>query len=1244
MKNPVGLELSVQSRSRWARLIVASVALSVGVTAWAQTYGVSTYAGAALAAGNTDTATGPATGARFNTPKGVAVDSAGNLYVADAVNSSVRKIAATTGITSTIGTGLLNPSGVAVDSLGNVYVADTGHHRIAKIVGTTVTILAGDAAAGASGLIDNATGTSARFFNPSGIAVNSGGTLLYVADTGNHVIRRIDLSGTVGVTTIAGTVTGGAGTAGAVNGTPGTVASFNIPYALALNATGTLLFVADRNNHSIRQIDLTASNAVSTFAGTSGTSGSTDAPALFKNPEGVAIDAGGILYVSDSGNATVRKITSAGGVSTLAGSPGLLGVTDGLSTSARFQEPFGIAVNSSGVIYVADASSQNIRRLAVASAPGVTTPVNPSTPGLNTVATGGTISFATTFSGSPAPTIQWQVQPAVGGGFTPLTVATPYSVVTTSTTSTLTITGAPATLSGNQYRVAAVNGVVPDATSAAVTLIVNQPPTMANATTTANFTVNTTSTFTFTATGSPVPTLSILSGNYPTTAALTQVQSGSTTTGTITWAPSTSEASGSPYVFTVKATNASGTDATQTFTFTVLTGPTIVTQPYSQTVSPYQNAQFTVTATSNGGNLTYQWQRQQAGTFGFFNLVDSGLYYGTNTASLTVVSSTQSTSGDQFQVVVSSGIGTPVTSTPVTLTVTQPPQITSLNSASFVEDQYGTFSIQATGSPAPTYTLTSGSLPYGLSLNSSTGAISGYAQAGTSALSPYYLQVTATNGVNPGAVQNLILTVTPTALMPAFTTQPTSLTVALGQTATFTVVVTGNPTPTIQWQRLAVNYGVFVDLVNDATFSGVNSTTLTITNPTSGMSGDYFRANATNSSGTTPSSSATLTLVIGTTISTFAGQATIPGSTDAAGLSARFNGPAGIAVDSYGNLYVADSSNHVIRKITTAGVVTTLAGTAGVSGSADGMGSAARFNAPSGVAVTGLGTVYVADTYNHTIRVISPDGVVTTLAGLAGSSGSADGTGNLARFLYPYGLAVDAGGTVYVADTFNHTIRRIQSGGFVSTYAGTAGARGTVNSYGVAARFAFPFALALDSSGNLYVADSYNHAIRKIDTVANVSTLAGNPGLPGTFDGTGTGALFNQPSGVAVGPAGNIYVADTYNHTIRRVTIGGRDHAGRLGGFPGLVRRRGQRRALQSAVRHRGRLHGQYLRRRYAQPHDSPQRQCHGPDDHHAAAVDRRGPRRHGDLHGRGFRRADAVHLHLAAPAGQHLRVYRPRG
>ena len=258
----------------------------------------------------------------------------------------------------------------------------------------------------------------------------------------------------------------------------------------------------------------------------------------------------------------------------------------------------------------------------------------------------------------------------------------------------------------------------------------------------------------------------------------------------------------------------------------------------------------------------------------------------------------------------------------------------------------------------------------------------------------------------------------------------------------------------------------------------------------------------------------------------------------AAGTPGFFNGPAGVAVDAAGNVYVAEWDNFTIRKVNADGLVTTLAGLARSLGSSDGAGSAARFSSPQGVAVDGAGSVYVADSGNSTIRKIGPDGVVSTLAGSPFVSGSADGTGSAARFRYPRGIAVDGAGTVYVADHSNYTIRKITPGGVVTTLAGLAGAIGHVDGTGSAARFAFPFGVAVDGAGTLYVSDG-SDTIRRVTSDGMVTTIAGSPYQYGSADGIGSAARFHGPRGMAIDGAGNVYVADSANNTIRRIAAGG---------------------------------------------------------------------------------------------------------
>jgi sugar lactone lactonase YvrE len=261
---------------------------------------------------------------------------------------------------------------------------------------------------------------------------------------------------------------------------------------------------------------------------------------------------------------------------------------------------------------------------------------------------------------------------------------------------------------------------------------------------------------------------------------------------------------------------------------------------------------------------------------------------------------------------------------------------------------------------------------------------------------------------------------------------------------------------------------------------------------------------------------------------------------DGLALDANGNRPAhflsvyGQAFDASGNLIIVGYGNQTVRKITPAGVVTTLAGAPGQGGFADGNGGAARFLFPWGVAVASDGTIYVADSGNQVIRTIDAAGNVATLAGLAGSIGSTDGVGSSARFSYPSGIAMDRNGNLLIADRVGNRIRLCTPAGVVTTLAGN-GTAGWVDGNGTSAQFRNPLGVVGAPDGTIYVTEGSNHVIRRIDTAGNVSTLAGT-GIGGFADGAASIAQFNGPNGIALLPTGDLLVADSGNYRLRRVT------------------------------------------------------------------------------------------------------------
>ncbi|SEL79515.1 S-layer homology domain-containing protein [Paenibacillus sp. OK003] len=374
-------------------LITAPMSELLGGKAYAaSSYIISTVAGTGVGGYSGDG--GPATSAQLYFPRGVAVDSSGNLYIADVLNHRIRKVDTSGNISTVAGTGvggysgdgesalvaqLNSPNGVAVDSMGDLYIGDSGNHRIRKVDKSgNISTVAGTGVSGYSG--DGGSATSAKMSSPNGVAIDNSGNL-YIGDSGNNRVRKVDTFGNI--STVAGTGEGGY----AGDGGLATLAKLNNPAGIAVDSDGNL-YISDLSNQRVRKVD--TSDNISTVAGTGvgGFSGD-GGPAILAKlnyANGVRVDSNGNLYIGDSGNNRIRKVDKSGNISTIAGT-GVSGYSGdgGSATSAQLKSPNGVAVDSSGNLYIADIGNNSIRKLTfLASAYTVGASTATSTPGVGT--------------------------------------------------------------------------------------------------------------------------------------------------------------------------------------------------------------------------------------------------------------------------------------------------------------------------------------------------------------------------------------------------------------------------------------------------------------------------------------------------------------------------------------------------------------------------------------------------------------------------------------------------------------------------------------------------------------------------------------------------------------------------------------------------------------------------------------------------------------------------------------------
>ena len=1061
-----------------------------------------------------------------------------------------------------------------------------------------------------------ADGTNnAAFFNsPQGVAVDGAGNV-FVADANNHCIRKISLVGSNWVTT---TIAGLAGSATFADGT-NNVARFNTLTTLQIDGVGNL-YAQDYNspNYFIRKITPVGTNWVVTTI-----------YKLWASGSGWAVDPGGNYYTASNYAIIQLSPVFTNGVplptnfvaTTLAGFPGLQGTTDGMNNVARFYSPTVFGVDSTGTIYLSDSTN--------ASATGTYRLVLPS--GANYVTTTISIQFNTgygTTAGTSKPTFsnldftgnilgsfQWTwdyyyhlliVPPGassaaffgnIGGSAVLNGIASGAdgTVYLANSGASQIFQGVSSSLVLGSLQVSLQSS---NAVSAGAAWRVDGGLWQTNGAAITNLMAGSNHVLSFAPVfgwASPSNQWVTISNSATTTVAGNYVQQFGSLQVNLT--PSSATNAGAQWQLDGGTWQTSGTIisnlaiGTHTVSFTNVAGyitPAALTNvniAWNQTTVATGNyiALGNVLVNINPTNAVTggaQWSLD-AGAWQNSGVVLSNLTLGAHTVSFLPLSSWLTPSNQIVNVV--SGQTTNVTAT-----------YTALGSLQVFITPIGAASAGAVWRVDSNAWQASGSVVTNLVAGNHTVAftnIAGWTTPTNQTVTVNLNQTTVATGIYIQQFGNLQVGLSPAGAVSegaqwqvdagawqasgatltnvtvgshtvayaslAGWTAPTNQTVTISsnQTTRLTAIYQGQgslqvlivPTGAIvsgaQWQ---VDGGAWIS--NGMVVSGLSRGTHTVAyKPASGWVAPANQSVSILANQTTVTNG--LYTGLGYFFSTIAGTVGDSAFADGTNYAALFYTPVGICADLNSNLYIADTGNSVIRKLTptTNGwVSSTIAGLAGYPGNADGTNNQARFDYPSGVTVDTNGNLYVADQVNSTVRKMTTDGTnwtVSTIAGLAGNYGSANGTNGAARFYYPAGVAVDTAGNVYVADQINSTIRKLTPLGSnnwaVTTIAGTNGVNGSIDGTNNTSRFYWPSDLTVDASGNLFVADTFNNTIRKVSPVGTnyvTTTICGVAGVNNSVDGTNNTALFDGLGGIALDAFGNLFVADSYSSVIRKIT------------------------------------------------------------------------------------------------------------